>query len=51
LLTERSSSYGYGHLTVYNATHIHWQQVRAADQSLVDDLWIVQENHGTFVGR
>jgi len=43
----RSSSYGYGHLSVMNATHLHWRQLyKTANgaQQLLDEVWIIQEN-------
>ena len=43
-------------MTVYNASHLHWQQVQT-DPTLfgkelygrvIDDAWIVQHHHGPF---
>merc|ERR1719162_2966502 len=53
---SRSNTFGYSVATVYNATHLHWQQVQT-DPSLfpdsdygriIDDAWIVQHSHGPF---
>jgi hypothetical protein len=42
---------------VMNATHLHWQQVEADPENpaarglygqVVDDVWLVQEQHGSF---
>lgn len=52
----RSNTFGYSRMTVYNASHLHWQQVQT-DPTLfgkdlygrvIDDAWIVQHNHGPF---
>ena len=37
--------HGIGKLHVVNATHIHWQQIIAKDESIMDDIWIVQLQH------
>lgn len=50
-----SISYGYGHLTVFNSTHLYWHWERTGTQNNVadadwkDDMWIVQHNHGPRV--
>ncbi len=39
----RSSNYGYGHLRIANATHLHWTQLLAADgKTVIDDWWWVK---------
>ena len=51
----RTDAYGYSRMTVYNATHLFWEQVQC-DLSeepvllgvVVDSTWIVQEYHGSF---
>ncbi|KAL5467041.1 hypothetical protein EMCRGX_G031208 [Ephydatia muelleri] len=40
--------HGYGRLQVVNGTHLHWEQVIAGDMSLLDEIWITQDNHGPF---
>ena len=40
----RSDSYGYGVLTVYNATHAHWAQILDEDESVMDQTWITQDD-------
>ena len=56
----RSNSFSYSRMQVYNATHIHWQQVQTdpvaifADSSygeVIDDVWFVQHNHGPFSAK
>ena len=54
----RTTSYSFSKITVYNATHIHHQQIVAdtelpdAEQGKVmDDVWFVQNKHGPFKGR
>lgn len=45
----RSTDYGYTRLQVDNATHIRVQQVSAEqDGAVIDDVWLVQHNHGSF---
>eukprot|EP00092_Neocalanus_flemingeri_P000642 GFUD01000684.1.p1 GENE.GFUD01000684.1~~GFUD01000684.1.p1 ORF type:complete len:450 (+),score=123.28 GFUD01000684.1:126-1475(+) len=45
----RSTDYGYTRLQVANTTHIRVQQVSAEkDGEVIDDIWIVQHNHGPF---
>jgi len=50
-----SLSYGYGHLTVFNSTHLYWEWEQTATSMellqdraalLKDYLWVVQNNHG-----
>lgn len=53
----RNSIFGYSRLQVVNATHVRWQQVEADPENpaaqglygqVVDDVWLVQEQHGSF---
>eukprot|EP01061_Rhynchopus_euleeides_P006679 TRINITY_DN15726_c0_g1_i1.p1 TRINITY_DN15726_c0_g1~~TRINITY_DN15726_c0_g1_i1.p1 ORF type:complete len:536 (+),score=185.13 TRINITY_DN15726_c0_g1_i1:42-1649(+) len=51
----RSNSFSYSRMLVYNATHIHWQQVltdpvhfEGKYGDILDDVWFVQHNHGPF---
>eukprot|EP01089_Gocevia_fonbrunei_P016557 TRINITY_DN5161_c0_g1_i1.p1 TRINITY_DN5161_c0_g1~~TRINITY_DN5161_c0_g1_i1.p1 ORF type:complete len:483 (+),score=127.32 TRINITY_DN5161_c0_g1_i1:206-1450(+) len=44
----RSSTYGYGRMTVYNATTLHWEQVWDQDGSILDELWLVKDTHKPF---
>ncbi|GAB9465746.1 Calcineurin-like phosphoesterase [Globisporangium polare] len=53
----RNSIFGYSRLQVHNATHLHWQQVESDPENpaaqglygkVVDDVWLVQEHHGSF---
>ena len=41
-LTE---DYGIGEMWVYNDTHLYFQQWEAANQTVVDYVWIVKNNH------
>jgi len=36
----RSDSYGYGKLTVYNGTTLHWAQILDEDGSVLDEIWV-----------
>jgi len=39
----REASYGFGSLTVYNSSHLHWQMIRD-DGTVADDWWFMR-NH------
>jgi len=50
-----SLTYGYGHLTIFNSTHLYWEweetataieNIRNRAVLLKDHLWVVQHNHG-----
>jgi hypothetical protein len=38
----RVSEYGYGHLTVHNSSHMHWEQLRVDNYEVVDSIWITK---------
>lgn len=40
----RSASYGYGHLTVYNSTHLYWDQIIDEDRAPRDTMWIIKKS-------
>jgi len=52
----RSNTFCYTRMLVFNSTHIHWQQVQTDPTKfpgsdygrVIDDAWIVQNNHGPF---
>ena len=50
----RSNTYGYSRMTVYNATHMLWEQVQTDNGqpkttgSVIDAMLLVQHNHGPF---
>jgi hypothetical protein len=50
-----SQNYGYGYLTMHNATHAHWlwqTKVPIAGSpapDFNDDFWLIQNNHGPRV--
>ena len=44
-------------MTVFNATHLFWEQVMSDDGQpaelngkVIDTMWLVQDNHGPFSG-
>ena len=39
----RSATYGYGHLTIHNATHLHWEQLLDEGRGGTDPLWIIKD--------
>lgn len=45
----RSSDYGYTRLTVYNFTHLYWEQV-SDDKGgeVIDSVWVVKDQHGPY---
>jgi len=38
----RSASYGYGHLKVYNSTHMYYEQLIQEDPNNLDTLWVIK---------
>ncbi|CAD7958021.1 unnamed protein product [Amoebophrya sp. A120] len=54
----RSENYGWSLFTIWNKTHLHWQQIMTDNSEpvedmgkVIDDFWLVQEKHGSFAGR
>lgn len=45
---DNRSFNSYGHLKVYNATHLHWEQVAVFGGEVLDSVWITQNSHGPF---
>jgi hypothetical protein len=43
-----AADFSYSHLTVADATHLHWSQWSSTTQRVVDEVWIVQQHHGSF---
>jgi hypothetical protein len=39
----RSASYGYGHLTIHNSTHLYWDQLIDEGRGGKDTMWIVKK--------
>jgi len=39
----RSSSYGFGHLLIYNSTHLYWDQIINEGRDNTDYLWIIKD--------
>ncbi|CAJ0589582.1 unnamed protein product, partial [Cylicocyclus nassatus] len=44
----RSSDYGFGILRVHNDTHVHFRQVAAAKDEIVDEIWIEKHPHHSY---
>lgn len=40
--------FNFGEMTVYNATHLQWSQYSAVQGQTIDEMWLIQENHGSF---
>ena len=45
---NQSSDYSYSRVTVYNSSHLRWQQYSSTFGRVVDDWWLVQHRHGPF---
>eukprot|EP01089_Gocevia_fonbrunei_P017908 TRINITY_DN595_c0_g1_i1.p1 TRINITY_DN595_c0_g1~~TRINITY_DN595_c0_g1_i1.p1 ORF type:complete len:441 (+),score=95.33 TRINITY_DN595_c0_g1_i1:79-1401(+) len=43
----RSATYGYGRLTVFNQTTLFWEQVLDLDGSILDQFYLVKDDHPT----
>jgi len=46
----RTSSSGIGFLTIFNNTHAEWSQM-GSDGTVLDQIWVVAENHGPFLNK
>jgi len=44
----RSSTYGYARMTVYNTTHLHWEQVLDSTGEIIDQFDLIADKHGPF---
>mmetsp|Transcript_8929 Transcript_8929/g.7968 ORF Transcript_8929/g.7968 Transcript_8929/m.7968 type:complete len:465 (+) Transcript_8929:3-1397(+) len=51
----RTSSYGYSRMSIYNETHLYWEQVECdlsvsptVVNEVIDSFWLIQNNHGSF---
>jgi len=51
----RTDAFGYSRMSIYNETHLYWEQVECdasedpvVERTVVDSFWLVQENHGPF---
>ena len=40
----QSDEVGYGRLTVFNSTHLLFEQVRSADKEVLDYVWLIKED-------
>jgi len=38
----RESVFGFSTIEVFNATHLHWQMIRAVDSVVRDDVWLIK---------
>jgi len=47
----RNSDYGYGRMTVFNATHLYFEQVSAEKGSVIDSVTLVKNLHGPAAFR
>jgi len=42
----RNSDYGYGRMTVFNRTHLYFEQVSAEKGTVIDSVTLVKHDHG-----
>ena len=54
----RTTSYSFSKFSIYNATHIHLQQITADSElpakdqgKVLDDTWFIQNRHGPYQRR
>ena len=54
----RTVTFGYGSMTVYNSSHLFWQQIGydhtvdpIVEGGVLDSFWLIQNNHGPFVNK
>eukprot|EP01047_Picozoa_sp_COSAG01_P075486 COSAG01_NODE_12950_length_1658_cov_1.843489_3_plen_102_part_00 len=45
---NQTAAFGYGRLTVHNATHLTYEQFNNGDGRLWDRFTVVQQQHGPF---
>jgi len=38
----RESVFGFSTMEIFNATHLHWQMIRANDSVVSDDFWLIK---------
>ncbi|XP_028409886.1 acid phosphatase type 7-like [Dendronephthya gigantea] len=45
----RALDYGYSRMTVYNSTHLYWDQI-SIDQGgkVIDEMWLIKDIHGPY---
>ena len=42
--------FNFGEMTVYNSTHLYWAQYSSVQKKTIDEMWLIQERHGSFEG-
>ena len=40
--------FNFGKMTVYNDTHLYWSQFSSSQNKVIDEMWLIQEQHGSF---
>jgi len=43
-----NADYGYGQIIVHNSSHLQWQYIITNNDSIVDQLWLVQDRSAGF---
>lgn len=38
----------YSRMKIYNATHLHWEQVAAGSKEVIDEIWVVKHDHKPY---
>ncbi|KAK6981988.1 iron/zinc purple acid phosphatase-like protein [Biomphalaria glabrata] len=45
---KESAANSFGNLSVINDSHLEWKLMSADGQTVLDQFWLVQDNHGNF---
>ncbi|OMJ90358.1 hypothetical protein SteCoe_7272 [Stentor coeruleus] len=43
----QDAGWGYSRLTVFNSTHLYWEQIRSVDQTISDWFWLIKSSKST----
>eukprot|EP00730_Choanoeca_flexa_P016235 TRINITY_DN7632_c0_g1_i1.p1 TRINITY_DN7632_c0_g1~~TRINITY_DN7632_c0_g1_i1.p1 ORF type:complete len:542 (+),score=125.05 TRINITY_DN7632_c0_g1_i1:31-1656(+) len=47
--SSMQGTYSFGHLKVYNSTHLYFNSYVAEERRVEDEIWLIQESHGMRV--
>lgn len=48
---DQPADFTYSHVTVHNSTHLHFSQWSSIFRKWIDEIWIVQPQHGSFAAN
>ena len=43
----QDAGWGYSRLTVFNSTHLYWEQIRSVEQEISDWFWLIKGSKST----